>query len=156
MQISASDTSYAPLPTNEWLDFTISKQEEQPNYADPTRKVLNVEFSINAPGLDRRKVWKNYGPYWPKADSDKTTLLFELVKAVDTAEAVRGKDYDTDRLLGKQGRLMVVDYESKTKKNEDGTPMIKQKISMVAARAETRVFAAPKAEAAYAGKKVSF
>jgi hypothetical protein len=158
VQISANDTSFTPLPTNEWMDFTISKQEEQENYADKSRKVLNVEFSINAPGLDRRKVWKNYGPYWPRVNSDKTTMLFDLVKSVDPTEAVKGQDYETSRLVGKQGRLMVVDYESKTKKNPDGTPMIKQKVSMIAPRLESAkpVVAAPKVEVAHAGTKVRF
>jgi hypothetical protein len=157
MQVSANDATYSPLPTNEWLNFTITKQEEQENYADKSRKVLNVEFSLNDPGLDRRKVWKNYGPYWPKAGSDKTTMLFDLVKAVDTSEAVKGQDYDTARLVGKQGRLMVVDYESKTKKNEDGTPMLKQKVSAIAQRSGVKVApVVPETQAAHAGQKVRF
>lgn len=148
MQVTPSDVKYSPLPTNEWLNFEITDEKEQPNYFDKKKMVLNVEFSIAHPGLDRRKVWRNFGPYWPKSSSEKTTQFFELVKAVDPANAIKGQDYDSNNLRGKKGRLMMVDYEAKEKEPEmveveikgvlteitnprAGQPIIKQKVDRI-------------------------
>lgn len=136
---------YTPLPTDDFLTFVITDQKEQDSFFDASKKVLNVEFSITTTGLDNRKVWRNYGPFWPRPSSTKLTQLFELVQAVDPANAKIEADYvyDTKNLVGKTGRLLMTDYLSKTKKEEPfmedgktpnpkaGQPLTMQKIKTV-------------------------
>lgn len=137
--------TYTPLPTDDFLPFTITDEKEQDSFFDKAKQVLNVEFSITAPGLDNRKVWRNFGPFWPRPTSTKVTQLYELVQAVDPANAkiAEGYVYNTANLKGKTGRLLMTDYLSKTQKEPDflsdgktpnpkaGQPLTMQKIKTI-------------------------
>jgi len=125
------------MPIDEWLPFEIVKLPEEkvsPFDLNPDvalrKKVVTVQFNITDPRFANRLAWKDFLPFWPKAGSEKTTQLFDLVAAVDAANAVKGQAYDTDQLVGKKGRLMMANYESK-KRNADGTAIIKQKVDRI-------------------------
>jgi len=140
------------MPIDEFLAFEIVRLPEEKvsmfdQNPDPTlrKKVLTVEFIINDSRFPNRKAWKDFLPFWPKAGSEKTTQLFDLVAAVDPDNAVKGQPYDTDNLVGKKGRLMMANYESK-KRDENNKPIIKQKVDRILPL--TTAAAAPVAAAA--------
>jgi hypothetical protein len=151
---------YTPLPTDGFLKFTIPFKREgkkdagkpgvmgQPNYFDDTKTDANVQFNITTEGYEKRSVWATYGLYWPKEGTTDTTKLFDLVKALDPAGAIRGQRYDAEKLMGKSGLLMVEDY---TKKNGQPGQRVKIVVGSIKEVGETPV-AAAKEEPVEAGE----
>lgn len=168
MQVTTRTIHYDPLPTNAWLPFEITAETPKPSLYDKRQipdaekdQVVSIEFSITQPGLERRKVWKNFGPYWPK--EGKTTDFYELVQAVDGANCPpKGENgnYDTTQLVGKRGQLMMVDYQAKARDENwailSGQFVAKQKIDRIIALPGTPAGVAPTAEPVTPTKKVKF
>jgi hypothetical protein len=143
-----TEIQYTPLPTDDFLTFKIPfvriggedngkpGVKEQKNFFDETKMDANVEFDITTPGYETRKMWSNFGMYWPTEGSAKTTKLYDLAKAIDPEGAIKGKEYDLDRLMGREGRMLVEDYVTKK-----GNPS--QKIKTIFGTAKGEVAAEP-------------
>lgn len=152
MKAQPTEIQYTPLPTDDFLTFKIPfvriggedngkpGVKEQKNFFDETKMDANVEFDITTPGYETRKLWSNFGMYWPTETSTKTTKLYDLAKALDPEGAVKGKEYDLDRLMGREGRLMVEDYVTKK-----GNPSQKIKVILGPEKAKAAPVEEPEA-----------
>lgn len=162
MKAQPTEITYTPLPTDDFLTFRIPfKREggedngkpgvkEQPNFFDNTKMDANVEFDITTPGYEKRKLWQNFGMYWPTETSTKTTKLYDLAFALDPEGAVKGKEYDLDRLMGREGKLLVEDFLTKA-----GKPSQKIKVIRGLGKAASAAAAAPvEAEAEAKPKRI--
>lgn len=156
MRAQPTEYEYTPLPVGERLPFIIPLVRQggedagqpgikpQANFFDKTKTDANVEFDILLPAYNKRKLWANYGMYWPKEDAKKTTKLFELAKALDPENVRKGEEYDLDRLLGREGELIVVDYVKQNGEPGQKIMAVFGSKSAPAAEAETEEAVKPK------------